>query len=54
MRKTVLIQANKNATSKEPDEKWGLVYYHRSRKQLAPQFAFEPRFGGVFLCQSFL
>ena len=40
MRKTVLIQANKNATSKERDEKWGLVYYHRGRKQLAPHVRF--------------
>jgi hypothetical protein len=32
MRKTVLIQANKNCTSKERDEKRGLVYYRRGRK----------------------
>jgi hypothetical protein len=27
MRKTVMIQANKNCTSKEADEKRGLIYY---------------------------
>ena len=32
MRKTVLIQANKNCTSKEIDEKRGRVYYRRGRK----------------------
>lgn len=32
MRKTVLIQANKNCTSKERDDKRGLVYYRRGRK----------------------
>jgi hypothetical protein len=32
MRKTVLIQANKNCTSKEIDEKRGRVYYRRRRK----------------------
>jgi hypothetical protein len=29
MRKTVLIQASKNCTSKEVDEKRGRVYYKR-------------------------
>lgn len=32
MAKTVVIQANKNATSKERDEKRGLIYYRRGRK----------------------
>jgi hypothetical protein len=32
MRKTVLIQANKNCTSKETDEKRGRVYYLRGRR----------------------
>jgi hypothetical protein len=32
MRKTVLIQANKNCTSKETDEKRGLIYFRRGRK----------------------
>jgi hypothetical protein len=32
MRKTVLIQANKNCTLKEDDEKRGRVYYRRGRK----------------------
>ena len=32
MRKTVRIQANKNATSKERDEKRGLIYYRWGRK----------------------
>jgi hypothetical protein len=31
MRKTVGIQANKNASSKERDEKRGLIYYNRRR-----------------------
>ena len=35
MRKTVLIQAGKNATSKERDEKRGLIYYRRGRKAAA-------------------
>jgi hypothetical protein len=29
MRKAVLIQANKNCTSKERDEKRGLIYFKR-------------------------
>jgi hypothetical protein len=33
MRKTVLIQANKNCTSKEMDEKRGLIYYRRGRSK---------------------
>jgi hypothetical protein len=32
MRKTVLIQAAKNCTSKERDKKRGLIYYRRGRK----------------------
>ena len=32
MRKMVLIQAGKNFTSKERDEKRGLIYYRRGRK----------------------
>jgi hypothetical protein len=32
MRKTVMIQANANCTSKETDEKRGLIYYRRGRK----------------------
>ena len=32
MRKTVLIQANKNCTSKSTDEKRGLIYHRRGRK----------------------
>jgi len=32
MRKTALIQANRNCTSKERDQKRGLVYYRRGRK----------------------
>jgi hypothetical protein len=32
MRKTVLIQAGKNCTSKEWDEKRGLIYYRRGHK----------------------
>ncbi len=32
MRKTVLIQASKNCTSKETDEKRGRVYFRRGRK----------------------
>jgi hypothetical protein len=32
MRKTTLIQPNKNRTSKEMDEKRGRVYYRRGRK----------------------
>jgi hypothetical protein len=32
MRKTVLVQAGKNCTSKERDEKRGLIYYRRGRK----------------------
>jgi len=32
MRKTTLIQANKNCTSKEMDEKQGRVYCRRGRK----------------------
>jgi hypothetical protein len=32
MRKTVLIQASKNCTPKERDEKRGLIYYRRGRK----------------------
>lgn len=32
MRKTVLIQASKNCTSKEWDETRGLIYYRRGRK----------------------
>lgn len=32
MRKTVLIQASKNCTSKERDERRGLVYFRRGRK----------------------
>jgi len=35
MRKTVLIQANKDCTSKETDEKRGLIYYRRGRKAAA-------------------
>jgi hypothetical protein len=34
MRKTALIQANKNCTSKEADEKRGRVYHRRGRKAL--------------------
>ena len=37
MRKTVRIQANKNATSKQRDEKPGLIYYRRDRKRPAPR-----------------
>jgi hypothetical protein len=33
MRKLVLIQASKNCTSKERDEKRVLVYYRRGRKE---------------------
>ena len=32
MRNTVLLQASKNATSKERDETRGLIYYRRGRK----------------------
>ena len=32
MRKTVLIQASKNCTSKERDEKRGLIYYRQGRR----------------------
>jgi hypothetical protein len=32
MRKTALIQAAANCTSKETDEKRGLIYYRRGRK----------------------
>jgi hypothetical protein len=32
MRKTVIIQSNKNCTSKETDEKRGRIYYRRGRK----------------------
>jgi hypothetical protein len=31
MAKTILLQANKNATRKERDDKRGLVYYRRGR-----------------------
>jgi hypothetical protein len=54
MRKTVLIQANKNATSKERDKKWGLSITIGAVSNLLRMFAFEPRFDGVFLCQPFL
>jgi hypothetical protein len=33
MRKTVLIQANKNRTSKEVDEKRGRIYYRRGQSR---------------------
>jgi hypothetical protein len=31
MRKTIGIQASKNSSSKERDEKRGLIYYNRRR-----------------------
>ena len=35
MRKTTLVQANKNCTSKEKDEKRGIVHYRQGRKAAA-------------------
>jgi hypothetical protein len=54
MRKTVMIQANKNCTSKEADEKRGLIYYRGVAGNWVGGGSFKPRprFGGVFFARS--